>query len=117
MRSGCLVSIRRVRLTNSSSPHQHLHISVQPATSTISVLTWAKAKMVVVPPPTEPTSRLVIESLLWISVTCKAYRLPSNETFDQGYCEKRLKLLSFPAFSVVRRVRPEPSVFSFHNPF
>src|SRR5258708_35144371 len=90
---------------------------VERATSTVPALTWAKAKVVVGPPSNAPKTRFVIGFLLWISVTCKAYRLPSTETFDQGYWVNWLKLLSSPALSVVRRGRPEPAVFIFHNPF
>src|SRR5260221_194526 len=59
---------------------QHVYyISVQPATSTVPALTLAKAKVVVGPPSREPKTRFVIGFLLWISVTCKASRLPSSQ--------------------------------------
>jgi hypothetical protein len=111
---------RRTEPGGAAMSPQQLHqpgMSVHPATSTVPLLVCAKAKAVVFPPLSSPKTRVVIGSLLCILVTCKAYILPSNETFDQGYCVKRLRLLSLPVSSAVRRVRPEPSEFIFHNPF
>ncbi len=76
------------------------------------------ANVVGVPPFSEPKSSDCV--LPFTLLCCSANNVPSRETFDHGSCVKGQKLLGppeTPAPSLVRRVRPVPSVLTFHNPF
>src|SRR6266571_4558338 len=76
------------------------------------------AKVVGVPPFSEPESSEMVLPLL--PLCCKANKLPSREAFDQGYCvywHKTLGPAETPPPSLVSRVKPVPSVLTFHRPF
>jgi hypothetical protein len=77
-----------------------------------------EAKLVCVP----SLSELKSSDCVWpvAVVCCKAYILPSRETFDQGYWvygHRRLGPPETPPPPLVSLVSPLPSVLTFHNPF
>src|SRR5437660_423072 len=86
------------------------YIIVQPAIDNcvpeMEANTWGA------PPLIDPKSRVEVVEMLWP----RAYRLPSRETFDQGYRVYGFSTLFTAAVSLVRRVSPDPSTLTFHQP-